>query len=69
MICNIVVFNDVYVLALWRGLIDLLESRETTVSDSYREPRECPARGIYEGPGRSPAWMIMLCPAQMSMFI
>ena len=60
MICNIVVSNEVYVLAPYRGLIVLLESRETAVSDRYREPREGPARGISEGPGRTPARMIML---------
>ena len=58
--CNIVVLNDAYALAPQRGLIDLLESREMTGWDSYREPREGPARGISEGPGRSPARMFML---------
>ena len=36
-ICNIVVLNEVYVY----GLIELLESRETAASDSYRESGEC----------------------------
>ena len=55
-ICNIVVLN---------GLIDLLEFRETAVSDRTGSPGnarlgEGPARGISEGSGRTPARIIML---------
>ena len=59
-ICKIIVLNDAYVLAPQRGLIDLLESRETTVSDSYRELGEGLVREISEGPRRSPARRFML---------
>ena len=51
--CNIVVLND----ALW--LTDLFESRETTGSDSYRDPGEAWLGEYLEVPGG--AWLGCLC--------